>query len=793
MQAARSSFASFDTHARNRQGINGALTPARPHRSSHRQKSANDLDPASTSSTPNPANPSAQIPSRLRKRQEKLIGGEGISLQETEARIDELERGEFDLKLKLFYMEEQLASATGGEDGLLSLHKEVIDAKLHRAQAEQKARLAEAALSEVEAECKELEKQVLECEEQRTKDRENWATLEGENEARLKKHTHLLEDALRTERAENARLRLAVDSRRGSWDGGAQQSRVAPRRRSTGEDDRGQPPDPWRGSGGGGGGFLREQRDQQQQLTAKLRSQDSSLRSLRADVTTLRRRLRTQAETLAQQKEENATVRRAAEEVACVEAEEIARLAVDLERAVRAAKAEAEKRRDVEERLSTAEARLAGRKTGRREPRSLQSKRSRSPIRPALVGGGTGGRTPGRGEREAEGGGERAKSADMHAGEVVHAPPGENSGEECSSLPPPPRGAFSSTIASRGRSVHDRPATGSNGLSGKGRTSVSPGRSRGAEAKGHRRPWGSSPPPSPRRKVDGPGASAAATVTRRRPLVDAGASPAERRKHHRQRHSEEQLPAERASTGRGGDQGWRGIKPGNPPARQTAKDPPAREGRQPSTGRPEAESLSLPSSSERRGGTKHAPVAETGRNKMAEAWRERPPSSRYEAQAKPGAGTATATAAALGGVDLSAKIAQELRAAVATTPASAVSPGYFSDDGGSGHTSPAVGGVGGGGGGGCRVGDDEQRKNMNILACLEGGDLLTSIWQGSGDHHAVDGDKRKPITAMRSREVAELESDVQHIFQFFAAKDGRRRSGIGAADPRENGEAVDTV
>ncbi len=58
-----------------------------------------------------------------------------------------------------------------------------------------------------------------------------------------------------------------------------------------------------------------EAREQQQQLTAKIRSQDSSLRSLRADVTTLRRRLRTQAETLSKQKEENASVRQAAEQV----------------------------------------------------------------------------------------------------------------------------------------------------------------------------------------------------------------------------------------------------------------------------------------------------------------------------------------------------------------------------------------------------------------------------------------------------------------------------------------------
>lgn len=131
MQATRSSFASFDTHERNGKGINGALTPARPHRSSHHQKNTNDYHHPASTSTPNPAYPADQTPSRLRQRQQRLVGGEGISLQETEARIDELERGEFDLKLKLFYMEEQLASATSGDDGL-HLHKEVIDAKLVR-------------------------------------------------------------------------------------------------------------------------------------------------------------------------------------------------------------------------------------------------------------------------------------------------------------------------------------------------------------------------------------------------------------------------------------------------------------------------------------------------------------------------------------------------------------------------------------------------------------------------------------------------------------------------------------
>eukprot|EP00903_Cladosiphon_okamuranus_P007268 g7046.t1 len=768
-QAARSSFASFEAHERNTKGINGALTPAR-HR---RQKNTNDLfHPASTSTpNPTPSYPRDQTPGRLRLRQERLVDGEGISLQETGARIDELERGEFDLKLKLFYMEEQLAAATNGDNDVLHLHKEVIDAKLHRSQAEVKARAAGAALSELEAKCSELETQIRDGEEQRKKDRENWAVLEGENEARLKKHAYLLEDALRTERAENARLRLAIanDSRRGGSDGGRQLSRTAARRRSTGDDSRGQPLDPWRGSGGSVCGFGREQRDQQQQLTAKIRSQDSSLRALRADVTTLRKRMTKQAETLAQQKEENATVRRAAEHVACVEAEEIARLAVDLERAVRAGKVEAAKRRHVEERLAAAEACLLDWETGALQARSSHTKRSRSPVRSPRA---TGGRTLGPGEsgESGERDGARGRSADFPR---FQANPGEDGSKfkESSSLPPPSRGALGSTIASRGRCVHRRPATESTGypggLKGMGRASFSPRRSKNAETKGQRRPWGSSPPPSHRRKGDEPGVTGGAT-SRRWPLVDGGGSSAERKRHQR-RHSEERIPAGRAFAGRGG-------KSGNPPARQsTAEELPGRESRQGHASAGGQEAGSLSSSTEQRAGTKEAPAAQA--NVATEARRERPPSDR--AQGMPVA--EKGAVAAFRGVDLTAKIAQELRAAVATTPASAVSPRYFSD-GSSGRNTPSGAGSGGGG----RGGDDG--RGDNTLGCLEGGDLLKSIWQGTSQY-ALDGDKRKPIAAMRSREVSELESDVQHIFQFFAAKDGRKRSGIGAADGGKSREA----
>ena len=48
---------------------------------------------------------------------------------------------------------------------------------------------------------------------------------------------------------------------------------------------------------------------------AKVGAQDSSMRLLRADVTTLRKRLRTQGEVLSKQRQENEVVRQAAEQV----------------------------------------------------------------------------------------------------------------------------------------------------------------------------------------------------------------------------------------------------------------------------------------------------------------------------------------------------------------------------------------------------------------------------------------------------------------------------------------------
>lgn len=137
---------SFDAQQRSSEGINGALTPARPHRTPQQQqqlqqrrhtnsKTLNDIYAATLDKMTTTA-PAGQQQGRGRgggalfgHEPGKLASGEGISLQETETRIVELERSEFDLKLRLFYMGEQLDLASGGAD-VLQLHKETMDAKL---------------------------------------------------------------------------------------------------------------------------------------------------------------------------------------------------------------------------------------------------------------------------------------------------------------------------------------------------------------------------------------------------------------------------------------------------------------------------------------------------------------------------------------------------------------------------------------------------------------------------------------------------------------------------------------
>lgn len=165
MPADSNAFSSVDSKPRLGEGLNGSLTPARRNRQQqpfslhHQQKLTNDVGgiPSFPSSFPPPNlaataayplardyDPSRQAQFSLGDRGGRdgfggattaassalgrVAGGGGISLQETEARIDELERSEFDLKMRLYYTEERLEEAAGGTDAL-QLHREVAHAK----------------------------------------------------------------------------------------------------------------------------------------------------------------------------------------------------------------------------------------------------------------------------------------------------------------------------------------------------------------------------------------------------------------------------------------------------------------------------------------------------------------------------------------------------------------------------------------------------------------------------------------------------------------------------------------
>lgn len=159
MPIGSTAFSSLESKRHNNEGINGSLTPARRQgrpqqqqsHSSAQKKYANEHDhyghrekSGNTAHTHLHA-AASNFKERSPLRQERdhrnggslsataavgklSAGGEGISLQETEARIDELERSEFDLKMRLHYTEERLEEAVGGIDAL-QLHREIAHAK----------------------------------------------------------------------------------------------------------------------------------------------------------------------------------------------------------------------------------------------------------------------------------------------------------------------------------------------------------------------------------------------------------------------------------------------------------------------------------------------------------------------------------------------------------------------------------------------------------------------------------------------------------------------------------------
>lgn len=461
-----------------------------------------------------------------------------------------------------------------------------------------------------------------------------------------------------------------------------------------------------------------------------------------------------------------------------MEAEEIARLAVDLERAVRASNAEAEKRRQAETRLEAAHTRVLHLETGSCAVRSSSPPRSRSKLLSPRCNG-----SPARSRPQKAAGGARGGLLGPESGFRREEAPEANGGREAG-LVHPSGGALGSTIASRARCTsRDGPASRRNGNSegGPGRSPGSPRRGRrDAETKEKKRPWGSSPPPSPRRVVrppGGAGASSPKTSEQKRFPV---------------RQSDEKSSG--IAVGGIRTDGRHGADPALDRGRTRPREglqeaSSSREGRHPSPGGREAgastDEFRGYSASDRREG-REVPIGEDGIAGAAADWR-RPRGD--------GRDTAMAGASYLG-VDLTATIARELRAAVATTPASTVSPGSANfNGGGSGHNTPALGN-----GTNARAKRGEEPQDNIFGSALEegGGALLQNIRRG-GSKLAWDDANSGMVgvseslgeggRGLKSREVAELESDVQHIFQFFAAKDGRRRSGLPSTMGRgENGE-----
>lgn len=139
MPEGSTAFSCLEAYPRSKEGINGSLTPARRQRRlsfennpASSQKTTNNKrcdDDCTGARNPLPERKGSPEYERLASSGDRLdAGGEGISLQETQARIQELERSEFDLKMRLFYTEEQLENAAGRADAV-QLHREVADAK----------------------------------------------------------------------------------------------------------------------------------------------------------------------------------------------------------------------------------------------------------------------------------------------------------------------------------------------------------------------------------------------------------------------------------------------------------------------------------------------------------------------------------------------------------------------------------------------------------------------------------------------------------------------------------------
>ncbi|CAM9635021.1 unnamed protein product, partial [Laminaria digitata] len=479
--------------------------------------------------------------------------------------------------------------------------------------------------------------------------------------------------------------------------------------------------------------------------------------------------------------------------VACVEAEEISRLTAELERAVVAANREALKRRAAEKRLAALDTRLIALKTnGRRTPRSMS--RTPSPHSNTRSNDGSAMDAGWANRKPWSPGGGASCPSSAWAGSGSRDP---NRGRETKSLPPPKRGATGSTVASRGRRL-SRDSTGSRReggrVCGKGRSSSSRRGSRGSE-KEHWRPPGCSPPPSPvgtgagrgRGRVSG-GAAASPLCYRPRGRGRSGeVGPAPCLKDSSLGFSNESVKTNGRCGGGGGGGSGRGRE---------------------SVSRFDMDRLGT--------GERGASVALTRNGDGASGARVL--STPADEIWSGGMSEAGAIAAAIRGVDFSETVARELRLAVATTAAApvhaAASPPASRETTSSARRGSAedmtrkhipVDGAGGRGGKAAPLSDCGDERRTGAPESWEKGEASGRHRRGGSEYTSggfnlhgrisggSPGDRGR---ALKSREVVELESDVQHIFQFFEARDrvgkvGRDRSGLAEGGGGGGGESAE--
>lgn len=135
---------------------------------------------------------------------EKMRGErrQSLTLGESERRIAELERSEFDLKMRLHYLEERLKATVHGDDNLQN-HFDIIDLR-------QRLESRDIELAQAHSECRQLQQLVNDLKSQlhRLQEEANTAVEDREHitsstEVRYQQEISLLESLVRQERADN--------------------------------------------------------------------------------------------------------------------------------------------------------------------------------------------------------------------------------------------------------------------------------------------------------------------------------------------------------------------------------------------------------------------------------------------------------------------------------------------------------------------------------------------------------------------------------------------------------------